>query len=776
MEQTSHDKNFLIILYLLFLLPLFFIPGGYLNLNSAKLSIITLAVVISTVFYLWKAWGSGEIQLPWHSSILVVFLLPIIYGVSAILTTPSLFSLFGYNFEVGTFGYILVVSILLVLVSILFAESSKLFRALAAFYISISSLAIFVLIKVASGLFLENSLPVWGVFFGNMGNPLGKWTDMAIIFGLLSVFSAVALKALPMKKVLRTFVYIVFMLSLFLISILNFSITFILTLGSSVVLYLYFKFMEERMSPEVVGKNNLPILALGALSILFLANPTIPTIGNSLSDVVSSTFNIANVEVRPSLASTLSVSRSSLSNDVILGSGPNTFSREWSLYRPKDVNNTPFWSINFPFGVGFIPTQVSSTGIAGSMVWAAFFIAILLLGIRVIKNISAGKTNRFIQVSSLVAVLYLWIASLVYTPSFALLAIAFIFSGLFIASARLSTDLNQSDNTDEDKQSSVVTYKIIQLNNSTFSKYLSTFVIAALVLGSIAIGFVVLKNTISSFYLKRAVDISNNENPDLQEIEDSLNKAVKFAPTDIHYIYLAQNNFSKARNVLINLEEGNTEESGALFQNAISQSILMARKAIETNPSNSQNWLILGDIYSSLVAPPLAVSGSYDQALQAYLEARERNPLSPNIPLSIARLEFNNGNIESARRHVNEALALKRDYADAYLLLAQIEIQDNNISQAISSTENLVSLTPNNPSFHFGLGLLKYSSADYEGAAQSFANALILIPDYANARYYLGLSLANLGYREEAKAQLEILLTTNPDNPELKAALEALAE
>ena len=83
-------------------------------------------------------------------------------------------------------------------------------------------------------------------------------------------------------------------------------------------------------------------------------------------------------------------------------------------------------------------------------------------------------------------------------------------------------------------------------------------------------------------------------------------------------------------------------------------------------------------------------------------------------------------------------------------------------------------LVPGNPAIYFELGLLKYSIKDYNGAGQAFASALTVAPQYANAQYYLGLTLARLGRLEEAKTYFEGLAVTNPDNKELQTILTSL--
>ena len=51
-----------------------------------------------------------------------------------------------------------------------------------------------------------------------------------------------------------------------------------------------------------------------------------------------------------------------------------------------------------------------------------------------------------------------------------------------------------------------------------------------------------------------------------------------------------------------------------------------------------------------------------------------------------------------------------------------------------------------------------------------------MVPNYANAQYYLGLSFARLSRWQEAQVQFEALRVTNPDNAEVKQILEALRE
>ena len=763
MPQT-HQTSFLITLALLFLLPVFFIPGGALNLDVAKSALAVFGVLAIVLVFLLEGWREGKFDVPWHPFVFTVALLPPVYLLSAFLATPSSLSLLGYNFEVGTFGFMLLGAFILVLAAVIFSNTTRSLQALVAFFISISVVALFVTIKVLWG----GDILVLGNFFGNMGNPIGNWTDLAVSFGLLSVFAAFSLGMIPMKPSIRILVYGIFALSTALLVIINFSTAFILTLGASIFLFFFFLKIEKHFfntaaTLPLASRNFLlrPIflpVVLGVISLIFLINPSISATSGTLGDVVSSTFKVENIDVRPSLSATLGISKEVLSQGGLLGSGPNSFGRDWLVYKPVDVNTTPFWAVAFPFGIGFIPTQIASTGIAGSTLWLIFFVFLILLGVKVLNRVSESRAERFTLVSAFLITFFLWAASFLYAPSATMLIFAFIFSGLFVSLCR---------------ESGIIPSRSFSLKESPQTRFISIALITVVTLGALFLGWAGFNKTVSAFHFKKAVDLSDTAGASLAEIEERLNKAVSFSKFDTYYVALSRINFAKAQ-VAASATAGTPEENRAVFEGALRKSIEAAKLAVSANPAGYQNWVSLGMIYSALVPEPLSVVGSYENALFAYSEASKRNPNNPELPLFLARLEFNRGNIEGARSFIRKSIALKEDYADAYLLLAQLEVQAGNTAGAIVSAERLALLMPNNPGIYFELGLLKYSNKDYVGAANAFTLALVSAPDYANAKYYLGLTLTQLGQLDEARAQFEALLVTNPDSEEVKAVLESL--
>ncbi|MDO8565009.1 MAG: hypothetical protein Q7R67_00040, partial [bacterium] len=510
----AHKHSFLITLGLIFLLPIFFIPGGALSLLSAKSALLTLGVIVALLTFIYEVWQSKTLRLPKHHFLVVVMLLPVLYALSAVLSTPSSLSLFGYSFEVGTFGSMLLGALLLILISTIFSDTSRILTALSAVFVSFSIIALFAGIKVVFG-------PSTLLGVNNMGNPLGNWTDLSMACGLLALFSALTLGMIPLKLSARILLYVVFALSTILLAVVHFGTALIFTLIASILLALYFAKVEKQflnighigpMKPIV-----LPII-LAVVCLIFLVNPVVTKGGTKLGDIVADTFNITNTDVRPSFSATLGISKAVLSQAGLFGSGPNTFGHDWLIYKPATVNGTPFWGVAFPFGAGFVPTQIASTGILGTALWLAFFALLIALIFKAISHMPESRASRFVLVSSLFLSVFLWAASFLYAPSLTMLMLAFAFSGLLVASLC---------------ESGLLPVRHIDLAESVQTRFVSLFLFGVVVVGALGLGWIGGEKTVSAYYFKKAVDLSNASGTPLVDIENQLIKAIQFAPADI---------------------------------------------------------------------------------------------------------------------------------------------------------------------------------------------------------------------------------------------------
>ncbi|MFZ2770023.1 MAG: tetratricopeptide repeat protein, partial [Minisyncoccia bacterium] len=622
-------------------------PATMLPLGVSKAAIASLGVVIIFLVFLYETLKQGKLVFPSAYVLWGVFALPLVYLASGLTGLSQKVSIFGYNFEPGTFGSILILSVLFGVLAVVLVDSGKILRVYGAMLLSLAIISLFALVKVFSG----GKALEFGAFSGVMGNPIGAWTDYAMMFGLTSLISLFALEILPMKATLKKIVYGLLAVSVFMLVVINFSTAWELVFVGSLVAVVYFMTIEKRFgrmdgdsSHTNMGKFSLPLIVM-IIALLFVFNPNVSGTQGGIGNTISGAFGVNNSDVRPALSTTFSVVESSIKAHPLLGSGPNTFDRDWLMYKPAVINSTTFWNAAFPFGFGFLPTQIGATGILGTLVWILFFIVFLWIGGKALARNSENKAERFIAVSSFIGSIFLWLAMFMYVPSMTVLAFAFIFTGICVASSGIV---------------GAVKHREVFFAKNMILNFVSVLLMIILGLGTASLGFVSLQKTLSVVHFEKALVLSNTKDSKIEDVEAQIANALNLSQEDIYYSAISQLEFSKAQGIL-NSTTGTPEQNRQDFQTAIQKSILGAQGAININPGNYQNWITLGSLYGALVPKPLSIPGAYDNAKTAYQEALKRNPQTPEASLFLAKLEFDNGNNEAARKYIDESLAKKQD-------------------------------------------------------------------------------------------------------------------
>lgn len=742
--NRANNLSFWILTVLVFLLPLSFLPTTLIPLGVVKVALTTLGLVALVALFLFETFRSKALALPSTTLLWGALALPIVYILSAVLGSNPNHSLYGYAIEPGTAASIVIFSALFLFAAIYFRDRSRLIRAIAVLFISLGVLAVFFLIKVLTG----GNWLVLNTFTGVMGNPVGAWTDLGMAMGLLAIITSFAVEMLPISGLTRWALWIAYALSLFSLMVVNFSTAWVLLLVVSLIMVVYFATVEKREDRGLLSRSGVWMsLVLVVVSLFFLWNP------GQFTTQIANWAAVSNADVRPNLSSTVDVSKAVLGSNLLLGMGPHSFDSSWLLYRPEVTNQSIFWNVGFLYGSGFLPTVPPSVGLLGSLAWIFFLGTFFLLGIKALARGPIDRSDRFITISSFLIAFVLWIGSFLYVPSSVVLALAFIFTGIFAAASGVTQ---------------VISQRFLALDRNKLTYFASMLSMLALLVGTAAFGRVIWKKSVAVFHFQQAVAYSQ-AGKSFDQVESELGKAVVSAPADPYWNGVSQIELSKATQA-INDSSLSDNDKRDKFQNSLSAAIEAAQNSIKLNPSY-ENYISLANIYSSLVPAPLNIPGSYEAAKQDYAEAIKRNPLSPEAPLLLAKLEYSKGNTAEALDDVNKAIKLKPDYADAHFTLAQIEVSQNNISEAIKSAETGALLSPGNPGVYFQIGILKYANKDYTGTVDSMQKALAIVPDYANAKYYLGLALDKLGKKDDALKAFEDLATTNPTNELISSAI-----
>lgn len=748
------------LLVLIFLLPTFFIPSVFSSVEFSKVLLVVFSVLISLTFWSLARLSDGNIKFAKTLIFPSVLFVVCVYFISSVFSDNPLISIIGNGFELGTFGLVCVGFILMFLVSSLFRNRDKIFFSYIALLISFLIVFLFQGLRLVFG----SDFLSFGIFNDQTSNIIGKWNDIGIYFGLVALLSVTTLEIARFNKLLKIFLYFASVGSLFFISVINFKTVWYIIGAFSLTFFLYSlvvsgitkKYQPDAVMSPKIKKVPYLILFFLVISIVFIVDGF--RNNHIVSDSISKYFNISQVEITPSFQGTFDVFKQNLKESPIIGSGPNSFMKNWLLFKPDGVNNTIFWNADFNYGAGSISTFITTTGLLGLLSWIAFIALFFYIGLRFVFIKTNDPFSRYLIASSFLASCYLWLVNIFYVPSATLFFLTFFFSGLFIATL-LSEKL--------------ITVKTFTYLGNPRRSLLTVVVLVLIAISSVTGCYIYLQKYFSSVYYQKAMG-SMSVNGNVTEAENYILRGLKFSKSDLHYrllleIYLNRLNSLSAQKNKISNEEF-TKQLESIFRNIS----ISTGSAIEYDNKNYLNYFVAGRLYEYLIP----VEGAYKLASDYYQEALKLNPKSPLINLSLGRLEFTNKNNTKAKEYLIKAIQLKNNYTDAAFLLAQAEVADGNIKNAIKLVEATSTLMPDNPVAFFQLGVLKYNEKekDYKGASEAFEKAVALDTAYSNARYFLGLSYFNLGKREVAIEQFEVVQSYNPDNKEVALILKNLRE
>jgi len=729
------------------------IPTAWFPFQLSKLSAFALAALVAAVL-LSLAGGVKELL---HSrgvrGALLVGLLPLVYFTSARFAVDPSVAYTGSGIEADTVLFT-------VLAFVAFLLSFTYFRTLrtARLLLTVLSGALVaaVLFQLVSIVFGTNLIP-FQTFADRSVNLIGKWNDLGLLVGLLVMFLLVRVELMAGTKFFRVGAAIGCAVLAVLLGVINFPLIWGLLLAFCVALALV-KFITEKV-PESQGETSeqawlrrLPwfsgIVALVAVVFLFF--------GTAFNTGLTSIFPVSSLEVRPSYESTLGVGsavRGSSFGRLLVGSGPNSFGEQWLLHKPSEVNQSPFWNVDFNVGFSTLVTALQTVGLLGLLAWLVPLILVLAGAVRAVRLSVLGKEDRGIAAALIIGSLFLLSALALYVPSPNLILLAFVLSG-----AAFGFLWRQGQESAGAEHAS-----------SRLKMLLMAGAALALIALTLLAAGVIVRRTVSEIFVNRGALTLQSGNADAAF--QSAASAARIETTG-NVLRLAASAGAQKLGQIAQDTTLSQEQARASFESTLQQTIAAGNQAALQNPGDYRPHLILASVYDFLAG--LSVEGAYESATATYAEAAKRNPNNPAVPFALARLEGARGNIAGSRTEVGKALTLKPNYTDAILLVVQLDIAENDIPSAIQAATAAAQTAPGVAPIWFQLGLLYYVAGNATNAALAFEQALTLVADYANAKYFLGLSYATLNRNDEAIKQFQDLEKTNPDNAEVKSILQNL--
>jgi tetratricopeptide (TPR) repeat protein len=727
-------------------LPFVVIPSSAFPFELTKVAIIGLAALAGLACFIVGRMQERRIRLPRSLLFYAVWLLPLAYVLSALFSSNVHLSLFGSE------GIATDSAVFIALLALLFAVEVFLVRSkekILQYYLLILGGGVVLGILQFIRLFVNGF--TLGILSDKTSSLLGSWNALALFFGLIAILALITLMSVRIEGALRYFIGGAIVLSLFFLSVIDYSLAWWLVGLSALGVFVYSVSIGGYGKGRVASGMSFSSLIVLAFAIIFIVG------GVKLQSAISNGLNIQYVEVRPSWQTTVDIARQTLAHNFLFGSGPSTFDKQWLLYKPAGVNQSSFWNVDFGSGIGFVPSTLATTGLVGILAWLVFFAIFLFTGFKTLLR--AGSEDQiayYLSLSSFIGALYLWVAQIFYSPGPVLLALTFILTGLFVASLRL-----------REGQGSEWMVSFIDTPRLGF---VAVLCLTVAFLGSIASIFSVAEVYAASTYYQHSL-ASLSANGDLDKGSASVVRALSFGTSDEYYRLIAAIDVARI-NKLTTDQTLTPDQLRTQFQSVLGDAVSASQAAIALDPKDYQNWLTLAQVYQSIV--PLKIQGAYENAEKAYQQAITLNPNAPDLYFAEAELAVLNNNMTDAEKFVTQAIQLKNNYTDAIFLLSQIQINEGKIDDAINAVSAAVTIDPTNAVAFFQLGVLRYSKKDYAGTISALEQAVALSPNYANAEYFLGLAYAATNRTADAITQFENIEKTNPDNQEVTTVLANL--
>jgi len=751
--------SFYILLATVILAPIVFWANPYVAQDLIKTFVIAIGVITSSVLIGFIVMKEKKIFLLPKSLCRTSVFLIISIIISSFLSIHVAKSFFGQGFEIGNASFIVLLFLAgCAVYNIVLRQKDR----AVVLYVGIVSAYIIAFIVHLLRVIFGPGFMTLGILNTATSSIVGSWYNLGTYSAIIFIVAILAIMFLRLSSKMKIFYWILSILSAIGIIVVAdvrvWQILVVVFLGMTITLSLY--------NWKIVRQSGLGIVTSFRKSltwipfVIFIVAGLLVWRGPAVISPLINKMNIGHVELVLPWQMTLGVTSSVLQSYPLFGVGSNNFGQAFLAYKPAGINNTDVWSAEFYSGFGFIPTFVATYGLVGSMLWILLFIFFGIISTKVLRNLPAEADKKFMIVSSFSISVFLWFIAFISVPSHTILLFTFVFSAIFLALAT---------------SSGLVQERVYApLLGTKMNKLFSSFV-ALVILILIVWGLVYIKKTIAFVYFGNGVE-ALSVSGDVEKSDRAFSKAIKMDNSDVYWRGKAEVALVAAQKLAATVtpttSASTTQDVLTKINDILNRGLADAKKATAYDPTNYYNHLSEARVSES--AANIKMQNGYENAVAAYNSAINLNPFNPSLYLSLANLQAKQAKYDDALQSLGRSLQVKNNYLDAVFLLSQVYASKGDISNAIVAAKVAVQLNPQNAILQFQLGILNYNNKDYVGASQALFEAIKYRPDYANAKYFLGLSEARLNNTAKAIVQFEDLVKNNPENQEVALILSNL--
>ncbi len=140
-----------------------------------------------------------------------------------------------------------------------------------------------------------------------------------------------------------------------------------------------------------------------------------------------------------------------------------------------------------------------------------------------------------------------------------------------------------------------------------------------------------------------------------------------------------------------------------------------------------------------------------EQAMRAYLQ---QNPEDATAHYGLGRIFQLGQHPAEARAEFERSIALQPQQTESYFQLGQIALDGGQYEDAIAQFAMTLKGNPHHGGALAGTGIAYFREKKYAEAATFLKRAVADAPDYQPGHYYLGLTLARLGQKDDSAREL----------------------
>jgi len=752
MTNTCEKVSKTSIYLLTFLLPILFLPWTANVLDFNKQALLIVLVFIALFSWMLKILISGKAELSINRIHVPIALLLIAYAASTIFSPSRTSSFWGWP-QVTSESLISVLGLFLLYFLIV-----NLFKAKEISYLLISLVfsSFLVMLYGVFQIFGQFILPIdftKSVSF----NTIGGINALAIFVAIMLPLTIIFLITTKNKK-LRLFLLLSVILSAVLLLVINFMPAWwVVTVGAALILIFGAQKRDIFDSRWLV----LPMFFL-AVSLMFIFFK----------------FQVPGLPDRPiefylNNRTSLDLSWDALKDSPAVGSGPGTFSYNFSKYKDIEFNKTFLWNMRFDWASSKMLTVFGTLGILGVLSIVLLILFFIFYAFKFFftdayrknnENVEDRKIYDLLGLGVFISFLTVTVAFFFYRSNLSLDFVYFLLMGCFVSLLYPSK-------------------KEIILKPSSLTTLVFTFVFTLVFI--LGLGVLILEGQryvaamnylegIKSWQQRGAATTLEELQVKTNQTLEKLDTAIKINPKlDLYHREISQVYMQAINEVMVRTDLTQPEII-KLVQSYMSNSVRATQNAIDINPQNLENWVVRGNIYKNLIGR-INDNKIKDFAVEAYEKASELEPINPIYPTQAGvaiMTAINSGKYEDekeklfdeAKEFFEKALSLKPDYSDANFQLAMLYNAQGKQEEMLKQLEKTKQVLPNDATVAFQLGAIYYEMKDYGKAKTEFERAIMISPNYANALYFLGLTYDQLGDKDMAIATFEQILVNNPDN------------